>query len=248
MTESRLETDELAMPGPAAWPWARKLLGFDRPAITLDEDRHADLRERCIADVRAKIENADTDLDVLSQQASDYYREQDRRVDRAERRASSIGTATATLLGLTITGGGLLISAGFTQSFAHRTVVVVLTTVVVTTLVLAGHHALATQTTRHEWARPNAARYLTARAGVGDDLHLETLAALIAAALHKRDDRRLEVLPPGAGREGVRVRPGVVRGGSADLVPGRAAWGHLDRVRTPGPPREARQEPHFTFG
>jgi hypothetical protein len=164
--------------------WVRKLLGFDRPAITLDEDRHADLRERCIADVRAQVEHAGTDLDVLGQQASDDYREQDRRADRAERRASSIGTAGATLLGLTITGGGLLITAGFTQSAAHRTVVMVLTTLVVATLVLAGDHALATQTTHHEWARPHAARYLTARAGLGDDVHLETVGALMAAALH----------------------------------------------------------------
>ena len=172
------------MTEPGTWRWARKLLGFDRPPITFDEDRHLNLRERCIADVRTQVEHAGTDLNVLTQQASDDYLEQDRRADRAERRASSIQAAVATLLGLTITGGGLLITAGFTKTFAHRTVVVVLTTFVVTTLVLAGRHALATQTTHHEWARPHAARYLTTRAGAGDDLQVETLCALIAAALH----------------------------------------------------------------
>lgn len=86
--------------------------------------------------------------------------------------------------GLTITGGGLLITLSSATSVAHRVVLAAVTTFLIIMLVLAATHALATQTAQHEWARPNAARYRTARAGLGDDLRLETLGALTAAARH----------------------------------------------------------------
>jgi hypothetical protein len=166
------------------WPWGGKLLGFGRPPIRLEDGRHAALRESCVADARAQVEHADTDLNALTEQAADDYQEQDRRADRAERRASSIQAAVSTLLGLTIAGGGLLISSGVAKTDAHRALLAATTTFLVIMLVLAAGHALATQTAQHEWIRPNAARYRTARAGLGDDLSLETLGALTAAAQH----------------------------------------------------------------
>ena len=168
----------------AIWRRGRKRLGFDRPPIRLDEVRHAADRESCVVDVRAQLEHADTDLDELIRQASDDYQEQDRRAERAERRASSLQAVVSTLLGLTITGGGLLITLNFATSAAHRVVLAAVTTFLIIMLVLAAAHALATQTAEHEWARPNAARYRTARAGLGDDLRLETLGALTTAARH----------------------------------------------------------------
>jgi hypothetical protein len=74
---------------------ARTLFGFGVPPITLDEYRHAALRD-CVAELRARLEHADTDLAELTQQATDHYREQNGRADRAEQKAASIQAGAAT--------------------------------------------------------------------------------------------------------------------------------------------------------
>lgn len=165
------------------WRWGR-LLGFDRPPVRLDEDRHAAIREGCIADLRRQLEHVDTDLSELTQQADDDYREQARRVDRAEQRAASIQAAVATLLVFTVSVGSVAIASGFAKVIVHRLAISVLTICLVSALVVAAAHVLAAQAVQHEWVRPNAAQYVTSRAGLGDQLHLETLGALIAAARH----------------------------------------------------------------
>lgn len=169
---------------PAAWRWPRKRLGFDRPPVRLDEDRHAAIHEQCVADLRQQLKHADTDLSALTQQADDDYREQDRRADRAEQRAASIQAAAATVLVFTLSVGSLSIASGFAKNIVNRLAIGALTITLVSALVVAAGHAIAAQAVDHEWVRPNAGRYVTTRAGLGDQLQLETLGALIAAARH----------------------------------------------------------------
>jgi hypothetical protein len=174
-----------AVPNPARQPWLRRALGFARPPVRLDESAHAELRERCEADVREQIgPDGSKFLPELLQQATDDYQEQDRRADRAERRASSIQAAVATLLGLTTAGGGLLISSGAVKDLTHRLAVSAVIIFIVISLIITAVHALATQATQHDWVRPNAGHYVTSRAGIDNDFEVEMLATLIAAARH----------------------------------------------------------------
>lgn len=163
----------------------RRLFGFDLRRITLDETRHAQLRESCEREVREQIgPDGSKYLPQLLQQATDDYQEQDRRTERAERRAASIQAAVATLLGLTTAGGGLLISSGAAKDVTHRIALATLVVFIIITLILTAVHALAVQATQHDWARPNARRYVAARAALDRDFEIETIAAMMAASHH----------------------------------------------------------------
>jgi hypothetical protein len=163
----------------------RRALGFDRPPIQLDERKQAALRDQCAKDVREKLKpGGGKHLDDLLHQATDDYQEQDRRADRAERRASSIQAAVATLLGLMTAGGSILISSGVSKDAAHRLILPCFLILIVITLILTAVRALAVQATQHDWVRPNAARYVTERAGIEDNFEVEMLATLMAAATH----------------------------------------------------------------
>ena len=159
------------------------VLGFGEPPIQLDEDAHGAFRERCAEEVRAYVRADSSDhLGDLIQQATDNYDEQNRRADRADRRATAIQTAVATLLGLAIAGGSILITSGKNTEDRLALAVVVLTVVV--SLIVTAVHALAVQTKQHQWVRPNASRYLLSRVALRGEFHVQTLAALIAAARH----------------------------------------------------------------
>jgi hypothetical protein len=178
-------TGRAASKRPRSGRGLRAALGFGRQRIDLDESRHRSLRDQCAQEIREHGGPAsDKHLATLIQQAFDDYQEQDRRADRAERRAASIQAAVATLLGLTTAGGGLLISAGVGKEISHRIAVAALVIFIVLALILTAAHALATQAVQHEWARPNAGRYVTARSALTDEFEVEMLVTLIAAARH----------------------------------------------------------------
>jgi hypothetical protein len=166
-----------------AWERSLVVLGFGEPVIQLDEEAHGARRERCAEEVRAHLRAGGSDhLGDLIQQATDDYLEQNRRAERAERRATAIQTAVATLLGLAIAGGSILIRSGKDASDRLALAAVVLTIVV--TLIATAVHSLAVQAKQHQWARPNASRHLLSRATLRDEFDIQTLASLIAAARH----------------------------------------------------------------
>ena len=157
-------------------------LGFGEPVIQLDEEAHGAFRERCAEEVRAHLGAGGSDhLGDLIQQATDDYEEQNRRADRADRRATAIQTAVATLLGLAVAGGSILIRSGDANDRLALAVVVL---TVVVTLIVTAVHSLAVQAKDHQWVRPNASRYLLSRAALRGEFHVQTLASLIAAARH----------------------------------------------------------------
>lgn len=165
--------------------WWNRILGFRQQPILLDEGRQAALRAQCEKDVRRQMgPDGSRYLDQLIQEATDDYQEQDRRADRAERRASSIQAAVATLIGLTTAGGGILISSGVAKDTEHRVLLAAVVIFIVITLVVTAAHALATQAAQHDWVRPNAGRYVTKRAAIDQDFEIEVLVDLMAAARH----------------------------------------------------------------
>lgn len=161
-------------------------LGFGRPHIKLDEQQHAELRERYVRELHARLSKAGGHdcTEELIKQATDDYQEQDRRSDRAERRAVAIQAAVATLLGLTTAAGGLLISSGIAKAAVHRVGLAMVVIFIVISLILTAIHALSVQAAQHEWVRPNAARSVMDRADLSEDFQVETLATLMAAASH----------------------------------------------------------------
>jgi hypothetical protein len=159
------------------------VLGFGEPTIELDEEAHGAFRERCAEEVRAHLRAGGSDhLGDLIRQATDDYEEQNRRADRAERRATAIQTAVATLLGLATAGAVILIRSGKDTEDRLALGVVVLTVVLL--LIVTAVHSLAVQAKHHQWVRPNASRYLLSRAALRNEFQVQTLASLIAAARH----------------------------------------------------------------
>jgi hypothetical protein len=166
-----------------AWKRILVALGFGEPTIALDEEAHGAFRERCAEEVRAHLRAGGSDpLGDLIQRATDDYEEQNRRADRAERRATAIQTAVATLLGLATAGAVILIRSGKDTGDRLALGVVVLTVVLL--LIVTVVHSLAVQAKQHQWVRPNASRYLLSRAALRGEFQIRTLASLIAAARH----------------------------------------------------------------
>ena len=90
----------------------------------------------------------------------------------------------STLLGLTTAGGGLLISSGTTKEIEHKLLLSAFVVFVIVMFILTALHALQVETAQHDWARPNAGRFVQRRAGLGEEFDLDVLASLLAAAEH----------------------------------------------------------------
>ena len=152
--------------------------------VKLDEQQLDALRAQYADEVRTKLaQGSDKHLEELVQQANETYLEQNRRAERAEQRASTIVTAASVLLGLVVTVGVLRFStSGAGGPVFGRAVTSVAVVLVLIPFILASRYALEVTSAQHGWSRPDSWRLVLSRAGLDQDFHVQTLAALGAAA------------------------------------------------------------------
>jgi hypothetical protein len=109
--------------------------------------------------------------------------EQNRRAERAEERARTIVTASSVLLGLVVTVGALRFGeSGAAGPLLGRVVTSAAVLLVLIPFILAARYALEVTTAQHGWSRPDSWRLVVSRAELDQDFHVQTLAALGAAA------------------------------------------------------------------